>query len=135
MPTYSVEVVSKTGKNAGRGIKLQGFKDWFNAGKRMAGDFSSLKKGDQIECELDDNWINSFTLLGSSPKTESEPKPYANSSSQVSNRDAKITLGNAYNAVFAPVYSAHVKETSHEEAFTIAANACNQAAKNISEAI
>jgi hypothetical protein len=115
-----VEIISKTGANAGRGLKSGG--KWYTAGKRMAGDFKTLHGGDVIEADVNGDFINSYKLAGpsaaapasqASPATSGAPAktPYE------SNKDGQISRGASLKAVIeSPYFCGLVKDMGEDEA-------------------
>lgn len=105
-----VKAISKTGKNAGKGLLAADGK-WYNAGKGVR-DFTSLNPGDVIDAEVSDNFINAFGIT-----TSGSPKGKTNTAPVSSDRDGQISRGAALKAVLeSPYYMEAVKDMGVDEA-------------------
>jgi hypothetical protein len=109
---------------------------WYNFEKNSTQTFDeSVKRGTTLELEMDNGVIKGYKVVGNS---EAPKKSFAlrQAGPVDPNKDAKICLGNAFNAVFAPVYTnlAGKEGQSHEEAFTSTIEAVKYVAKILSEA-
>lgn len=127
-----VECISKTGKNAGRGLKAGG--QWYTAGKRMSGDFTSLHNGDAIEVDANGDFINSWKLVNASEyhATATKPSQTGGSTATVvatqeksvitkdaytTNKDATIARAVAFKSVVdSPYFNESIKDMGEDEA-------------------
>ena len=90
--------------------------NWYNQDKKSKPDFSILERGSTVDVENADNWIRAIKLVGStalpSKSNNGALAPHD------SDRDARISRGNAVNGAFAAVFASLSKEMSVEEATT-----------------
>lgn len=108
-----VKAISKTGKNAGKGLLASDGK-WYNAGKGVR-DFTDLNPGDVIDAEVSDNFINAFGITGA--KAKPAAKTTSTGGSFSSDRDGQISRGAAMKAVIeSPYYNKHVEGMGVDEA-------------------
>ena len=124
-----VEAISQTKK----GIKPQG-QGWINADRSLGGVFKDIVVGDtltNVEISDDGKWVKSYQVK----RPEAAQSSGASAPSMnPSDRDSKITRGNAVNAAFAAVYTAAMADKkSHEESFAMAVDAADDLSKYIAE--
>ena len=120
----TVEAVSKFG------FLVDGV--WYNPDKNSDISFKGINKGTKIDFTANGKYVKQISILGSGEAnmTNTSVSPVADT-----DRDARITRGNAINGGFAAFFAAHSTDRSHEEALTMALEDCNVLVEYISKGL
>jgi hypothetical protein len=97
---------------------------WMNADKKALPDLSPIRQGDELEAEVNQKWVKSFTIVSrgnavpngqsqstSAPKGSTYVEPVKN------NTQEGMIRGNALNAAFGPAFTYYLTQADVAEAF------------------
>jgi hypothetical protein len=128
-----LELIVKAVSQTKKGIMVGNA--WINA-DRNVGTFKDVMPGDtltDVELSDDGKWVKAFKVKSGTTQTSSST---TKTSEPASDRDMKITRGNAANAGFAAFYQTFMAEKkSHEESLALALQSTDDLAKYIAEGL
>lgn len=91
---------------------------WYNADKKAMPDLSTIRRGDELEAEVNGKWVKSFTIVSRGAvneapagKKDAYAKPIANKE-----KDAQFIRRDAANAAFGSAFALYSKDGDEAEA-------------------
>lgn len=91
---------------------------WFNADKKALPDLSTIRRGDELEADVNGKWVKSFTVVSRGAVADQPAKSGDSYAKPVGNKDkeAMFVRRDAANAAFGAAFSTFVKEGDEAEA-------------------